>query len=110
MEQCSSVSTSVLIAFADCVECLDISSSLSHKVFGTSDLDHISVVYHRGNDVTYCAFRRLITHAAFALSTMMVNPLIAKIIPDKLTFTKAMKVLNASLFPAMSFLCAVFCK
>ena len=47
-EQCSSV----LIAFADSVERLDISSGLSHKVFGTSHLDHISVVHHRGNDVT----------------------------------------------------------
>lgn len=107
-EQCSSVSTPVLIAFADCVERLDISSSLSHKVFGTSDLDYISLVYHRDNDVTYLAFRRLIMHVAFALSTMMVNPLVATIIPDKLTFTKARKVPNAPDFPAMPFLCAVF--
>ena len=46
--------------------------------------------------------------AAFALSTMTVNPLIAKIILDKLTFTKAKKVLNAPAFPALPFLCAVF--
>lgn len=47
--------------------------------------------------------------AAFALSTMTVNPLIAKmIILDKLMFTKAKKVLNAPAFPAVPFLCTVF--
>lgn len=88
----------MLIAFADCVRRLGISSSLSHKVFGSSQLDHISVVYHRGDDVTYLDFRRLIT----------VNPLIGKIILDKLTFTKAKKVLNAPAFSAVPFLCALF--
>lgn len=100
--------TSVLIAFADCVEHLGISSSLSHEVFHTSHLDHIFVVYHRRNDVTCLGFSRLITCAAFALSAMTVNPLIATIILDKLTLTKAKEVPNASAFPAVSFLCAVF--
>lgn len=108
-EQCSSVSTSVLIAFADCVEYLDISSSLSHAVFDTSHVDCISVVYHRGNDVTYLDFRRLIMRAAFTLSTMTVNLLIAKIILDKLMFTTAKKVLNTPGFPDMPSLCAVIC-
>lgn len=57
------------MAFADCVERLDISSGLSHKVYGTSHLDPIFVVYHRQNDVTYLGFRRLIMCAVFALST-----------------------------------------
>lgn len=91
-------------SFCDYVERLDISSSLSHKMFGTSHLDHISVVCHRGNDVIYLDFRRLIRHA---LSIMAVNPLTVKTILDKLMFTKAKKVLNTPAFPDMPFLCAI---
>lgn len=73
-------------------------------MFGTSHLDHISVVCHGGNDVTYLGFRRLIRHT---LSMMAVNPLIVKTILDKLMFTKAKKVLNTPAFPDTPFLRAI---
>lgn len=44
----------------------------------------------------------------WALSAMTVNPLIAKIILDKLMFTKAKKELSSPAFPPMPFLCALF--
>lgn len=60
-QQHSSASSSVLIAFADCVKRLAISSCLPHAVFGASPPDHISAVYRGGGGgVTFLDFVRLI--------------------------------------------------